>query len=94
MKDLPTDIEGYPYQPTPRIVELLSDAKIIQISCGDAHTVALSSDGKLYSWGGGGCGQLGHPDTQSMPKDEDGCPYQPRPKLISALKTMEVKQIA
>jgi alpha-tubulin suppressor-like RCC1 family protein len=94
MKDLPTDIEGYPYQPTPRVVELLSDAKILQISCGDAHTVALSSDGKLYSWGGGGCGQLGHPDTQSMPKDEDGCPYQPKPKLISALRSMQVKQIA
>jgi alpha-tubulin suppressor-like RCC1 family protein len=94
MKDLPTDIEGYPYQPTPRVVELLSEAKIVQISCGDAHTVALSSDGKLYSWGGGGCGQLGHPDTQLMPKDEDGCPYQPKPKLISALKNMQVKQIA
>jgi len=94
MKDLPTDIEGYPYQPTPRVVELLSDAKIVQISCGDAHTVALSSDGKLFSWGGGGCGQLGHPDTQLMPKDEDGCPYQPKPKLISALKNMQVKQIA
>lgn len=94
MKDLPTDIEGYPYQPTPRIVELLSEAKIVQISCGDAHTVALSSDGKLYSWGGGGCGQLGHPDTQAMPKDEDGCPYQPKPKLIAALRSMEVKQIA
>lgn len=94
MKDLPTDIEGYPYQPTPRMVELLIDVKIIQISWGDAHTVALSSDGKLYSWGGGGWGQLGHPDTQSMPKDEDGWPYQPKPKLISALRTMTVKQIA
>jgi len=56
MKDLPTDIEGYPYQPTPRIVELLSNYKICQIACGDAHTVALSLEGKLYSWGGGGCG--------------------------------------
>ena len=56
MKDLPTDIEGYPYQPTPRLVELLENVHIQQISCGDAHTVALSKDGKLYSWGGGGCG--------------------------------------
>jgi hypothetical protein len=29
MKDLPTDIEGYPYQPTPRIVELLANIKVI-----------------------------------------------------------------
>lgn len=75
MKDLPTDIEGYPYQPTPRLVELLLNIVVTQIACGDAHTVALTNEGRLYSWGGGGCGQLGHPDTASMPKDEDGCPY-------------------
>ncbi|CDW71651.1 e3 ubiquitin-protein ligase herc2 [Stylonychia lemnae] len=94
MKDLPTDVEGYPYQPTPRIVELLQNVKVIQIACGDAHTVALSQEGKLYSWGGGGCGQLGHPDTSAMPKDEDGCPYQPKPKLIVVLKALEVRQVA
>ena len=75
MKDLPTDIEGYPYQPTPRLVDLLQTIQVVQIACGDAHTVALTNEGRLYSWGGGGCGQLGHPDTSSMPKDEDGCPY-------------------
>ena len=86
MKDLPTDVEGYPYQPTPRLIELLQGIKIVQIACGDAHTVALTNEGRLFSWGGGGCGQLGHPDTQCMPKDEDGCPYQPKPKMIQALK--------
>jgi alpha-tubulin suppressor-like RCC1 family protein len=29
-----------------------------------------------------------------MPKDEDGCPYQPKPKLIVALKQMEVREVA
>ena len=29
-----------------------------------------------------------------MPKDEDGCPFQPKPKLISALRSLEVKEIA
>lgn len=28
MKDLPTDIEGYPYQPTPRLVDLLVNIKV------------------------------------------------------------------
>jgi len=56
MKDLPTDIEGYPYQPTPKLVILLENIVVVQISCGDAHTVALTNEGKLYSWGGGGCG--------------------------------------
>jgi len=29
-----------------------------------------------------------------MPKDEDGCPYQPKPKLIVVLKQQEVRQVA
>jgi alpha-tubulin suppressor-like RCC1 family protein len=51
MKDLPTDVEGYPYQPTPRVVELLLNVRVVQIACGDAHTVALTQEGRLYSWG-------------------------------------------
>lgn len=94
MKDLPTDVEGYPYQPTPRLIELLQNVQITQIACGDAHTVALTNEGRLFSWGGGGCGQLGHPDTQCMPKDEDGCPYQPKPKMIQALKANDVKEVS
>lgn len=40
----------------PRLVEALSDrhAVIIQIDCGDFHSVALADDGTLYTWGGGG----------------------------------------
>jgi len=50
----------------PRIVEALADrgAVIVQIDCGDFHSVALADDGILYSWGGGGQsynkGQCGH----------------------------------
>lgn len=32
---------------------------IEKISCGYAHTLALSDDGVLYVWGGNGFGQLG-----------------------------------
>jgi len=40
----------------PRVVEALAElgANIIQIDCGDFHSVALADDGILYSWGGGG----------------------------------------
>ena len=44
----------------------MQDVCIVQIACGDAHTVALSREGVLYSWGGGGCGQLGHSETSKM----------------------------
>lgn len=29
-----------------------------------------------------------------MPKDEDGCPYQPIPRLIEDLKEVKVKHVA
>ena len=32
----------------------LAGKMIIQIDCGDFHSVALDSEGILYTWGGGG----------------------------------------
>lgn len=93
IQELPTDIEGFPYQPIPTLIDSLSGIRILQIATGDAHCVARSIDGKLYSWGGGGCGQLGHPDTHLMPKDEDGCAYLPKPVMIESLKDLIVKEV-
>ena len=33
-------------------VELLNQHKIIQVSCGEFHTMALTSEGQIYVWGG------------------------------------------
>lgn len=33
--------------------------KIISIAAGEAHTLALTGDGKVYSWGRGTLGRLG-----------------------------------
>ncbi len=94
IKDLPTDLEGFPYQPIPTLVESLAKVTVVQIATGDAHCVARSCEGRLYSWGGGGCGQLGHPDTHLMPKDEDGCAYLPVPLMIELLKDYSVREVA
>ncbi|XP_075057981.1 putative E3 ubiquitin-protein ligase HERC6 isoform X2 [Mixophyes fleayi] len=45
--------------PIPRKITGLSDIKIIQISCGHYHTVALSDDSSVFSWGKNDVGQLG-----------------------------------
>ena len=89
-----TDAEGYPYQPRPILIKLLKDIKIKEVACGDAHTLALSADGHIFSWGGAGCGQLGHSNIASMPRDADACPYQPFPKLIDNLKSTFIVHIA
>ena len=42
-----------------------------QVACGEAHTLALSSDGQtVWSFGNGDLGRLGHGDTtkQTHPK--------------------------
>jgi len=89
-----TDSEGYPYQPTPMIIKHLSEVKIKAVACGDAHTLALTVDGKVYSWGGAGCGQLGHQNIQEMARDADSCPYQPCPRLIESLKYSNINHIS
>ncbi len=44
---------------TPRIVEKLEMAFIVQVACGGAHTVAVTDNGMIYSWGYNKYGQLG-----------------------------------
>ena len=61
------------------MIQALKGQTVKEVSCGKAHTVAVMRAGYLYSWGAGACGQLGHPDTQNFPADEDGYPYQPIP---------------
>ena len=39
-----------------------------QIACGSEHSMALSSDGELYSWGLNFKGQLGVGDFENRPQ--------------------------
>jgi alpha-tubulin suppressor-like RCC1 family protein len=82
---MPKDVENYPYQPVPRMVKALGGMYVVAVACGDAHTVVLTSTGAVYSWGGGGCGQLGHSGSSRMLRDDDGCPYQPLPCRVEGL---------
>ncbi|MGO3702061.1 MAG: RCC1 domain-containing protein [Candidatus Saccharimonadales bacterium] len=42
---------------------VLAGKKIMQVSAGDAHSLAVDSDGKAYAWGAGGNGRLGQGST-------------------------------
>ncbi|GAB9466579.1 hypothetical protein Gpo141_00003950 [Globisporangium polare] len=52
---------------TPRAIESLSmksgGVRVVDISCGLGHTIALMETGELYSWGNGSNGRLGLGDT-------------------------------
>ncbi|XP_019705528.1 ultraviolet-B receptor UVR8 isoform X2 [Elaeis guineensis] len=44
--------------------------RITQIACGGAHSIALTGDGRVLTWGRGTCGQLGHQELSNclLPK--------------------------
>ncbi|OMJ65951.1 hypothetical protein SteCoe_37385 [Stentor coeruleus] len=72
----------------PGVVSNLQNKRIIYVDCGDFHSVALGSDGKLYTWGGGGAsfnnGQCGHGHTNDLEE----------PTLVSGLKHKEIVQVS
>jgi alpha-tubulin suppressor-like RCC1 family protein len=43
----------------PRRIEALRNVKVVDVSAGDAHTLALSGSGRVFSWGNNASGQLG-----------------------------------
>lgn len=44
----------------PLLIESLVDENIISIICGQYHSLAVTVDGRIFSWGWGVHGQLGH----------------------------------
>ncbi len=53
--------QRYPKQ----IIHKKFQTNIISIACGEQHSMALTKDGKLYSWGSSKAGQLGHGDNNN-----------------------------
>eukprot|EP01083_Nonionella_stella_P307226 1079064_1 len=46
-------------EPTPKLIEALSSKRIVDIGCGWDHSLCVTDDGELYSFGYGQFGQLG-----------------------------------
>nr|XP_034814800.1 E3 ISG15--protein ligase HERC5 isoform X6 [Pan paniscus] len=74
----------FPSTTTPQIVEHLAGVPLAQISAGEAHSMALSMSGNIYSWGKNEFGQLGLGHTES--KDY--------PSLIEGLDNQKVEFVA
>ncbi|CAN6205056.1 unnamed protein product [Urochloa humidicola] len=49
----------------PQLVPSLKNIRVIQVACGGYHSLALTDEGEVLSWGHGGHGQLGHPTLQN-----------------------------
>jgi hypothetical protein len=54
------------YQSIPIKVNGFNDEKVIQISCGLRHSLALTESGRVFSWGSNDFGQLGQNKTEDI----------------------------
>ncbi|GMH78228.1 hypothetical protein TrST_g897 [Triparma strigata] len=68
----------------PRLVQTLKETVVVKVTCGSYHTAAVTQEGRLFTWGGGMYGKLGH-------GTEAGCS---RPKVVEALDGVRVREVA
>nr|XP_048292637.1 probable E3 ubiquitin-protein ligase HERC6 isoform X2 [Myodes glareolus] len=69
----------------PTKIEFPDDIKIIQVSCGHYHSLALSEDGQVFSWGSNSQGQLGLGKNFSS---------QASPQKVKSLEGIPLAQVA
>ena len=50
----------------PKKVEALAGQRVVAVSAGGYHSLTLTADGSVWSWGVGDWGELGHGDTQEQ----------------------------
>ena len=68
----------------PKKIEALAGRRVIAVSAGDLHSLAITADGSVWSWGWGGQGRLGHGDQQE----------QLRPKKVEAFADQRVVAVS
>uniref|UniRef100_A0A8C4Y2T0 HECT domain-containing protein n=2 Tax=Gopherus evgoodei TaxID=1825980 RepID=A0A8C4Y2T0_9SAUR len=68
-----------------RLLKELRDKYIVQIACGDHHSMALSKGGELFTWGQNSHGQLGVGNQIA---------FTDKPQLVQELRGIPLAQIA
>ncbi|EOD03679.1 hypothetical protein EMIHUDRAFT_372701 [Emiliania huxleyi CCMP1516] len=53
-------------QPLPKKVETFAGRRVVAVSAGAWHSLGITADGAVWSWGDGEDGQLGHGDEQQQ----------------------------
>ncbi|KIW04304.1 uncharacterized protein PV09_04598 [Verruconis gallopava] len=71
----------------------IANKKIAAVALGQNHTVALSDQGEVFTWGSNDCGQLGYDLPKSPGRDEEAIQTSPR-RIFGPLKKETVIGIA
>ncbi|CAH0559020.1 unnamed protein product [Brassicogethes aeneus] len=72
------------FKEEPTLIEALQNLDIIDIACGGTYSAAISLTGRLYTWGRGNYGRLGHGNSED-------CTV---PTLVNALSNYFVRKVA
>ncbi|KAL0895990.1 hypothetical protein ABMA27_011981 [Loxostege sticticalis] len=68
----------------PKLITALAGLEVVAIACGGAHSACLTARGRIYTWGKGRYGRLGHGDSED----------QLVPKMVEALSMYRVIDVA
>ncbi|CAH2068345.1 unnamed protein product, partial [Iphiclides podalirius] len=68
----------------PKLITALSGLEVVAIACGGAHSACLTARGRIFTWGKGRYGRLGHGDSED----------QLVPKMVEALSQYRVIDVA
>lgn len=69
---------------TSHLQKVRINERVISVACGGNHTAAVTTSGKLFTFGQGDHGQLGHGSS---------CLDCPSPKQVTSLGTIQVKHV-
>ena len=72
---------------SPRLIKAIEE-EVTYVDCGVEHAAAVTSSGKLYTWGSNTFKQLGHGSSLSTSK------IMCTPKLVSALEEVKVINVS
>jgi len=77
----------------PKKVEVLDNIQVVAVAAGSYHSLALTANGRVYSWGKNDYGQLGYP-TSSYDCGESSETCRSTPRLVADLQDTFITRIA
>ena len=79
----------------PRRLDAFGDRTVAQVSVGPGgyHTIALTTDREVFTWGHNRVGQLGYSNSDFVPRNGEGAHFLPTPKAVAAMAGLNVRHV-